>query len=288
MPGAIQRIKEDLEILKDQVTTFVVTFSDTYRKYLEILSQAVQKQLIVACYQICTQIYPDEFLKLSFNQRQKLQEDLRNLAQETRSQLLSSLDYSIPPSLTPSLNLMEQMLLELPPSEEKLPASNESEQNLVTEISNPEELVRWSKHIEQNITEILDDLSQKANLYLQQAQILPSKLPPKLLNMAIHAEEGGMPMSGAPNLLNLLVEAHADKDGNFEDGEENAKPTKITAIHLRLSEVEFTEPTVSLERNHIRSLLEKLSRLRQHYRQKQRELAIAEAETAWRASWYET
>ncbi|WP_158505981.1 hypothetical protein [Picosynechococcus sp. NKBG15041c] len=51
--------------------------------------------------------------------------------------------------------------------------------------------------------------------------------------------------------------------------------------------MEFSEPTVSAQRRRLREQVIKLRDLRQDYQRAKRNLAIAEAEAAWRASWYE-
>ena len=48
-----------------------------------------------------------------------------------------------------------------------------------------------------------------------------------------------------------------------------------------------TDINIGSWRNKIRSLLGKLSKLQREYRKKQQELAVIEAESAWRSSWYE-
>lgn len=44
------------------------------------MGQALRQQLILASYHLCTQGYPESFLKLSLSQRQKLQKGMRKLA----------------------------------------------------------------------------------------------------------------------------------------------------------------------------------------------------------------
>ncbi|MHC5831391.1 MAG: hypothetical protein ACYT04_89355, partial [Nostoc sp.] len=63
--------------------------------------------------------------------------------------------------------------------------------------------------------------------------------------------------------------------------------TQIMAINLRLGEIEFADVTLSSERRQIRSILVQLNKLGREYQKTHRERAIAEAEAAWRASWFE-
>jgi hypothetical protein len=117
--------------------------------------------------------------------------------------------------------------------------------------------------------------------------------------MALEAEENGIGMnrSGHPNILNLLIEATAvselnsdDENDDDDDGGETANHssiTKITAIHLRLAEIEFGDPNLSHSRKQLRIFLERLGKLRKQYRQLKREYLTVEAKNAWRSSWSE-
>src|SRR6478672_6881315 len=55
---------------------------------------------------------------------------------------------------------------------------------------------------------------------------------------------------------------------------------------LKLSEIEFADAGTSAWRQQIRNLSLKLNSLGRDYQKKQRELAVVEAESAWRASWF--
>ena len=60
---------------------------------------------------------------------------------------------------------------------------------------------------------------------------------------------------------------------------------ELAAISLRLSEVEFTDPTVSAWRSRLRQKLGELKKLGMRYKKAQRSLETAQAEDAWRSSW---
>ncbi len=60
---------------------------------------------------------------------------------------------------------------------------------------------------------------------------------------------------------------------------------ELAAISLRLSEVEFTDPTVSAWRSRLRQKLGELKKLGARYKKAQRSLETAQAEDAWRSSW---
>ncbi len=82
MARTIQQVKQELEALEQTVAETATQLRKTYDDYLDILSESAKKQLILAGYQLCTKIYAESFLELSFNQRQKLQTQLRELGKE--------------------------------------------------------------------------------------------------------------------------------------------------------------------------------------------------------------
>jgi len=58
-------------------------------------------------------------------------------------------------------------------------------------------------------------------------------------------------------------------------------------IQLRLTEIEFADAALNVIRNRIRNHSAQLRNLGREYQKKQRERAIAEAQSAWRASWFD-
>jgi hypothetical protein len=303
MAKSIETIKQDLANLEETTVNLAVELLSLYRKYLDLLKDSVQKQLILAGYQICTQTYPETFLSLSVSQRQSLQKRLREEGKKLASQLLLLTNPTpelsqnqapqdlIPQSLSfqrdittnlssesPDKNFKEIIKGELPQET----GSNENNNNPSPAIPrNPEALVEWYQNLEKSIYNLLENISKEANHILHESEILPLKIPTQVLDMAIEAHEAQEVVSGPPNILNLLVEIQnpeSSEDGNL---------TKITAIRLKLSEIEFADPLLSSQRNQIHNLLPKLNILRKQYQNKQQESYIVEAEFAWRASWYE-
>ncbi|NJL39854.1 MAG: hypothetical protein HC840_04635 [Leptolyngbyaceae cyanobacterium RM2_2_4] len=170
-----------------------------------------------------------------------------------------------------------------PASTEESPIAEEKNPTATIELlDSPEALAYWEERIEEGIEEMLQTLSHAANRLLQKASVLPDKLPEPVLEVAAKSGLATEPVSGPPNLMNLLVETE-DED---EDEDESAI-THIIAIQLRLSEIEFSDATLSTWRSKVRSLLVRLVQLGRQYQKKQEELAIAEAEDAWRSSWFE-
>lgn len=293
MASKIQKLKEDLASLENQTLLIYGELHEQYHKYINLLSQALKKQFILAAYQLCTQNYPHNFLNLSYNQRENLQVKLKDCIVKYQEELLKVLEKANLSAQLPPLKLIEKILSNWAKSDSEL---RDSEPLGVTEdrasqpilIKNPEHLFHWCKIIETEIINLITDFSKEANHILQEANILPSQLPPQILDMAIQAEESGQPISGNPNLLNVMVETGTkNKDQNDDEPGSSGKITKITAIHLRLAEIEFADPSLTIEHKEIRKLLEKASYIRKQYQKKERECAIAEAESAWRSSWYD-
>lgn len=326
MAGAVERIEQDIAALEQLVRAIAQEFHDTYHQYLTDLGQSVRQQLILAGYHICTKGYPDRFLQLPFSQRQQFQQSLRKLAQQAQVHLLEQIEAAYTEVSSTDENELDESeldeLIDTPDDSQSLevqslesPLESQSSDQLfefsqepqtskpqqerqsvqspdqsieqpteptatVDSLDTPEAVAYWQERIEEGIEEMLQTLSHAANRLLQQASILSDKLPEPVLEVAAKAGLSAETVSGTPNLLNLLVETE-------DDDEEESAVTHIVAIHLRLSEVEFGDATLSTWRSKIRSLSARLNQLGRQYHKKQRERAIAEAEAAWRASWFE-
>ncbi len=333
--GAIRQIREDLKRIELAIADIAKEFYSTYQGYLKVLGQGIGQQLIFASYHICTQAYPEAFIKLSFSQRQKMQEGLRErvkiavqglqelleqnpearqkLDETSAAELMKILlneeeegEQEVVPQLKDNKKGIEVDSSVLFPTQASSQTTDYEEQEVVDKmeetlnkteaekIKNPQEniidklgnidtLISWQENIEKQIPEIIKKLSHQTNCILQQGEILPKKIPEKVLETATKMQSGdtGNPVAGLPNLLHLLIEAEDP------EVEKDAKITRIVAVNLRLSEIEFTDVNITAWRNKIRKLLGKLSQLQREYRKKQRELAVIEAESAWRSSWYE-
>ncbi len=278
MARAIERIERDIAALKEAIRAIAVELQTAYASYLNTLGLAVRKQLILASYHLCTQGYPENFLHLSLNQRQQLQQAIRKLGQVAAEQLLTSIK-SEEVGLDKGDEDEDEENKEVT-SSELLNTSNS--QSLTADTSNPIELVKWQQNLEEVTQDILKKLSHDANVLIQKSGVLPKKLPEPILAAAAAASEASAEvMPGPPNLLNLVIEIENEQQS------EDSGLTQIMAINLRLGEIEFADVTLSSERRQIRSILVQLNKLGREYQKKHREKAIAEAEAAWRASWFE-
>ncbi|MGA9379379.1 MAG: hypothetical protein WBV73_11485 [Phormidium sp.] len=302
MARAIERIEREIGILEQTIAELAEEFYNIYSRYLTALGQGIRQQLIVATYHLCTQSYPEEFLRLSFNQRQKLQQTIKQLADRTAQELILQVNSPMEEKtnflsineleISELQELIEESIAEVEQqgnSEENSFAESEyweSNSELTTEkpntqITNPEALLQWQERLESAIGKILQKLSRDTNLKLQQAGLLPKKLPEPVLEAAAKVEAAAETMPGPPNLLNLVIETESDREP------QSSIVTHLIAIHLRLSEIEFPDSTLTTVRQQIRNLSVKLHTTRREYQKKQREKAIAEAELAWRASWFD-
>lgn len=279
--ATVEQIERDIAALEAAVKVIAAELLSIYKSYLTALGQAVRQQMILASYHLCTQGYPEPFLGLSFSARQQLQQAIRKLGQNAADHLLAYL--KIEDKSQESGDARQEQdnyslsLDPIPPPVTPIPRE-------VSEFfvpSNPMDLAQWQQNLEQAITNTLKINSHETNRLLQQAGILPKKLPAPVLEAAVNASETSAEvMAGPPNLLNLLIETE-----NNQESESNI--THIIAINLRLSEIEFADATVRAGRNQIRNLEVRARSLFREYLKKQRERAVAEAEAAWRASWFD-
>ncbi len=333
MVRAIKKIEEDLKEITEAIAEIAQEIYGTYQGYLKALGQGMRQQLIFASYHICTQAYPEAFLNLSFSQRQKMQEELQEIANsavqelqellqqnpeaqeklEVTSQkesMLTVLDEKNQekPELTSKLNQHKKRIKfdssvlstiqisseindngkqkvssQIEDSLNRAEAENveNAQDKVINKLENIDAIISWQENLEKQIPENLKKYSHRANCILQKAKILPQKIPEKVLEAGTKIESGDTPVGGLPNLLNLLIEAENPA------AEKDSQDTRIIAVNMRLSEIEFTDVNVTAWRNKIRSLLGKLSQLQREFRKKQYERAVLEAESAWRSSWYE-
>ncbi|BAZ47913.1 hypothetical protein NIES4103_05180 [Nostoc sp. NIES-4103] len=307
MARAIEQIERDIAALQEAIGAIAKELHSAYASYLTHAGQALQKQLILATYHLCTQGYPENFLSLSLNQRQQLQQAIRKLGQHAAEQLLTyikteqvkqaeeveevekveQVEEQLPEQQISSLEQenLESNLPNLPnPTENPTPGIYTIPLPYLTspDPSNPLELAKWQQSLEYLTQQTLKKVSHEANVLLQKAGILPKKLPEPILEAAAAASEASAEvMPGPPNLLNLVIEIENEQDV------ENSGLTQIMTINLRLGEIEFADSALSSGRKQIRNILAKLNKLGREYQKKQRERAVAEAEAVWRASWYE-
>jgi len=292
MAGSLKRIEQDIATLEEAIAKIAQEFHSCYDRYLQVLSQAVRQQLILATYHLCTQGYPEAFLQLSYAERQQLQAGIRDLAGQTQVKLTALVRTPFAEETPPS---PKGKLSSAPEDETPEDAENPEEPEATATPNPPAEslselkpllitpirLLRWQENIEEAIREFLHALSHDVNLLLQEAGIILPELPEALLEAASKADPPPEAAGGSPNLLNLTIET------DDEDDNEGGNLSQLITVHLRLSEIEFADPGVMGARHQIRNLVGRLHRLGRDYQKKQRERAVLEAESAWRSSWFE-
>jgi hypothetical protein len=394
MARAIERIEKDIKALEETASGIASSLQESYTNYFAVLGKAVRQQLILATYHLCTQGYPQVFLRLSLNQRQKLQQSIRNLGTQTAEQIAKYAQLEAEPpthqntteekpldvkeveaqevdnktseketdnkenQLETSSEAIPLSFIELLTSEaspfnmediedmedmedmeeidiEDMEDMEEIDMEDIQEIdefvdentndasskeskpqtekksdakkaiprlpkipifplinpiplrfsdiktSNPMEISKWVQSLEISTQFALKKLSREANQLLQKSEILPKKLPEPVLEAAATVSEAADVMPGPPNILSVVVEVENEQ----KKGDSGL--TQVMAVNLRLAEIEFGDSQVSGARNQLRNFHGQLQKLRREYIKKQRELAIAEAEAAWRASWFD-
>ncbi|WP_179228582.1 hypothetical protein [Leptolyngbya ohadii] len=402
MVRSLNQIEQEMAALQETVASIAGEFHDAYGQYLDALGQAVRQQLILASYHLCTHGYPDAFLSLTFNQRQELQQQLRQLSQQAQDDIANHLqpivprdlsgqqlmddseeeeddeedeeeedeeldldeaidrssitearisqdfgDMDLPTALrfiqkamasqrsesedsqsepsppdtaseqpqsddpqidnltpdTASENVASDPLSIEPPeaasnesgeesdkeSDDRFaqppqadrPTDSSSEQPPIEDRPlTPKDLLYWQDRTEKAIMAMLYELSHAANRMLHRAKVLPNQLPEPILEVAAKSEMSAETMASPPNLLSLMIEARPE-------GSKRSTMTPIVVVRLRLSEIEFANSSVSVWRSRIRELSARLSKVGRDYYQKQKERSVAQAEAAWRSSWYE-
>lgn len=245
MVAAIEDIDRDLQTLRTAVATLAQELQQAYTAYLKVLGRAMQQQLVLASYHVCTEAYPEDFLSLSFDQRYTLQQTLQKLGGRANAALqdLSSL-------LHPPEPLGWQ---------------------------DPEVLSTVQENLESAIAETLRQVSREVNELLQTAGVLAKTPIEVVLEVAAKAEAAGRSITTtAPNLLTALI--------NPQENDEDQEP-QIIAIYLQSSEIEFLNSPVMAQRQRLRQLTTKLKTLNREFVHKQRQRLVAEAAAAWRACW---
>lgn len=286
MSKSIKQLSNDLTILNEKIKDLATNLQDLYCHYFRNLSAVIKRQLTVATYQVCTQKYPEAFLDLSYKKRYDLQQKIKGLTTVFTQDLLKALN-----SIEINNNQViqefyskiikeisdEEVTLKQNLSDAQISKNSESDLTPSTELYS-QDLIKFQLDIEDCLEECLTNISHHANKYLQEAHILPDKIPSKILEMALQAQENTSLVSGAPNLLSLLVEREDKSDHNVDI-------TPIIAVCLRLTDIEFNDPSLNLIRQKINSLLKQLNELNDEYQKKRQQYLIALAESAWRSTW---
>lgn len=274
MSGSIEQITQQITALEQQIDALGETFFDTYRSFLIQLGQTARRQIILSCYHVCTEGYPKRFLALSLHERQQLQDKIRELAEQTETELIELLRPIAETTIEPEP-------IEVPDELEAL--LDDSEPEFETTLEPPltplEALTIWQDRLERSILKALKSTSSAANVLLQEVEILPKRIPQPVLDAA--TPEGTAP---GPNLLNVLVDA-SERSSNADKPPALNALMHIVAVNLRLAELEFNDPALMTWRNKLRELKKQFQTQARDYQKKRREYVIAEAQLVWKSTW---
>jgi hypothetical protein len=293
MAKPIEQVEQDLNQLRTVSSEMGRELTAAYRSYFAALAPTLSQQAIQGCYHLCTNFYPEAFLTLNYDRRSQL---LRTL-QRTISNTIGNLAIHIDPSQRPSNNADED-------DDEPTGDLTAMPATQIDWFANPSSLSTWHQNLEAEINRSLKEISYKVNVLLQQAQIIPANIPKPILEAYPEADRGGGNTANVPNLLSVAIgQNHAQLEeeeeeleletqpGNLTDRADRDDRLQIIQIHtlfLRLTEVEFSNVTALSLRKNISQLSNNVKMLKREYLQKQQELKIAEAESAWRNSWFES
>jgi hypothetical protein len=290
MARPIEQVEQDLTQLRKASSQLGRELMAAYKSYFTTLAPTLKQQSIQGCYYLCTNCYPEAFLKLNYDRRSQLLNTLKRVIRNVISDLVVHLDE---PSARFSNNNEDEPTGELT----SIPVMP------IDWFETPTSLSTWQQNIEQEIGHSLKEISYKVNLLLQQAQIMPPTIPKPILEASMEADRQGGSMANVPNILSILIEQESIEEQELEDvlqdrlmmptiveissADELPQIIQINSLYLRLTEVEFSNVTALSLRKNISQLVDKINMLRREYLHKQQELKIAEAESAWRNSWFE-
>jgi hypothetical protein len=330
MVRTVERIDRELAELDQAIAQLGDEFYSTFQTYFQACGQAMRQQFILAAHHICTQIYPQPFLQLSVSQRQTLQQELLRLVKTIQVDFYTNLSHPNDPDPIPSNAQLE----EEGPSPEAWLSSRlirgKSSQSFPPMVGEQDRSVyrlsHWLEHQEHRLIDQLRQLSWDANRVLQQARILPSKLPEPILEMTIKGELLSGSPGSVPNILDIrldalkeqLEDAGDDEPSELGRGDETELslptesetqpeksaigkivsiddflpllkklPLRFVAIQMSITDIEFADTSLASQRTRIRQLMTRFNQIESVYRKKLQERTVVSAEDAWKASWFE-
>jgi hypothetical protein len=175
MVATLEQLRQDVIQLEQKTADIVKKVRTVFSSYCDVLTDSLQRQLILASFHLCTQTYPEAFLRLSFSARGELQKQLQQLSQQ----------------LTSELSLSIQSFL-----------STEVEVRIA-----PDLFMEGWEEMEESMVETLRLYSRKVNEQFQAAGLLQVSSIGKLLDIAAKAEASGRSITNPPLLLKALVDS---------------------------------------------------------------------------------
>ncbi len=103
MTASVEQLTQKIASLDRQTHDLKAKLDLTYGGYLQVLVRVFQQQTLQACYHICTEGYPEEFVALSMTQRHDLQQRLKRLTQVAAEFIAGMLEN--PPPIPPPVQM---------------------------------------------------------------------------------------------------------------------------------------------------------------------------------------
>jgi hypothetical protein len=103
MTGSVEQLTKKIATLDRHTDELKAKLDQAYGGYLQVLVRVFQQQVLQACYHICTEGYPQEFVALSMTQRYDLQQRIQKIAKVTAGFMADILLF--PPPILPSVKM---------------------------------------------------------------------------------------------------------------------------------------------------------------------------------------
>ncbi|MGB3138668.1 MAG: hypothetical protein WBB18_17795, partial [Nodosilinea sp.] len=105
MVRPVESIRKDLDALEGATAALATEFGDIYVTYLKVLGQATRRQVIMATYHLCTQVYPEKFLALAVGDRARLQQAMQEVGRKAQGGLHQLME----PGSEPDIDLTQRL-----------------------------------------------------------------------------------------------------------------------------------------------------------------------------------
>ncbi len=236
----LEQVRKELEILHDQARQGFEQLKSAYGQYLRTLAPLAEQQLITAAYQVCTQIVPERFLQLEFEQRERLQRKIHTLGGDLRLSLQELLaDQSSARAVPPPAEIAPSTPTP-PPNLDPGPEAAESVISPPTKLEKPG---RPEVNLEMAMATLLHEAAFGVNRALQNVEILPEFPWEQILEIVLKAE--GRPLGRWPNIMMVMVAGtRSGLEREREEQPEKAAPKKSNHNHpsLEPSQTEDLQP----------------------------------------------
>lgn len=266
MSGNLEAVEREILGLQGMLLAALAQMRQLYDVYLEMLAPIARQQLITVSYQVCTQVFPEQFLTLEEPERQELQRQIVELAIALESTILG-----LQPRGQEDSTVKQGAMNGEEPSE----ADSGKEQE--------------TPSLAEQLSQVLYQSSLKINHLLQRAAILPPAPIAVILEIASKAEN--RPLGRIPHLLTIMLDEQKlqgegeEEQNTTESQQESSSHHPMAAIYLQLEELEFQHPPLANQRSQIRQLEARLATLQQQLHKKQRQYLVLKASRAWWQTW---